>query len=207
MIFALKCPECNGNINLESDRKFGFCQYCGTKIMIDSVKNEIDEQKMDKVSNLFDFAIVDMRLGNFKSSYELFGKVLEINSSNFKALFLRELCNYRLYHNFENLKNVYLFCLRNADGESRNFCKSEFADILVEVSDYENSTEIVNCVLGLSKTLIGCETLDLKEYFSIFKNDAETFLKVNKWKIRSSERRKVSNIVNEYKKILSSINT
>lgn len=34
-LVSLKCPECGANINIESDRKECFCQYCGTKILID----------------------------------------------------------------------------------------------------------------------------------------------------------------------------
>lgn len=32
-IIALKCPNCNADIELDQDREFGFCNYCGTKIM------------------------------------------------------------------------------------------------------------------------------------------------------------------------------
>ncbi len=33
-IVALKCPHCGGDLQLDDSRQFGFCQYCGTKIMI-----------------------------------------------------------------------------------------------------------------------------------------------------------------------------
>ena len=32
---SLKCPECNANLEIEEGRKRCFCQYCGTKIMLD----------------------------------------------------------------------------------------------------------------------------------------------------------------------------
>lgn len=171
--------------------------------MIDSFKSDINEQKMDKTRNLFDFAIMEAQLGNHKNAYELFGKILEVDSANFKALFCRELCNYRLHQNFENLKKVYMFCLNNADKETRNFCQSEFADVLVEISDYENNPEIVGCVYNLAQTLIGCEDIELKDYLETFQKDAETFLKVNKWNIGISKRKEIANIINGYKKILT----
>lgn len=34
-ILSLKCPECNANLSIEGERKQCFCQYCGTKIIID----------------------------------------------------------------------------------------------------------------------------------------------------------------------------
>lgn len=32
---ALKCPSCGADINLDSSREFGFCSYCGMKIVQD----------------------------------------------------------------------------------------------------------------------------------------------------------------------------
>ena len=41
-VLAIKCPNCSGNISLDDDREFGFCQYCGTRIKIeDFVVNNI----------------------------------------------------------------------------------------------------------------------------------------------------------------------
>lgn len=33
-IIKLTCPNCNANLDLDSEREFGFCQYCGTKVYI-----------------------------------------------------------------------------------------------------------------------------------------------------------------------------
>ncbi|MBO4569216.1 MAG: hypothetical protein J5674_04580 [Candidatus Methanomethylophilaceae archaeon] len=33
-IVAIKCPSCHGDVQLDDSREFGFCVYCGTKIMI-----------------------------------------------------------------------------------------------------------------------------------------------------------------------------
>ena len=32
---SVKCPECNASLSIEEERKQCFCQYCGTKIIID----------------------------------------------------------------------------------------------------------------------------------------------------------------------------
>ena len=34
-LHVLKCPECNANIEIEEDRSFCYCQYCGCKIPVD----------------------------------------------------------------------------------------------------------------------------------------------------------------------------
>lgn len=35
-LVSLKCPECKADLSVEPGRKQCFCQYCGTKIMIDN---------------------------------------------------------------------------------------------------------------------------------------------------------------------------
>ena len=42
-LIALKCPNCGGSIDFDRSREFGFCQYCGTKIMI---QEEMEKQKI-----------------------------------------------------------------------------------------------------------------------------------------------------------------
>ena len=32
---AVKCPTCGADVNLDSSREFGYCTYCGTKIVQD----------------------------------------------------------------------------------------------------------------------------------------------------------------------------
>lgn len=34
-IVLLRCPHCNGELQFEDNREFGFCQYCGAKVMIE----------------------------------------------------------------------------------------------------------------------------------------------------------------------------
>lgn len=46
-IISLKCPECNANISIEKDRKYCFCQYCGTKIIIDDGSTVHTYRKID----------------------------------------------------------------------------------------------------------------------------------------------------------------
>ena len=34
-LISMKCPECKANLSVEEGRKYCFCQYCGTKIMLE----------------------------------------------------------------------------------------------------------------------------------------------------------------------------
>ena len=37
---ALKCPECNANLEIEDNLEFCFCKYCGCQIFVDDEKQE-----------------------------------------------------------------------------------------------------------------------------------------------------------------------
>ena len=47
-IISLKCPECNATLSIEGDRKYCFCQYCGTKILIDDGSTTHTYRKVDE---------------------------------------------------------------------------------------------------------------------------------------------------------------
>ena len=44
-LITLKCPECGADLEIQDDREFIFCQYCGRKIYMD----ESDVVKLAKI--------------------------------------------------------------------------------------------------------------------------------------------------------------
>jgi len=54
-IIALKCPNCGGNLEFEDSREFGFCQFCGTKVMI---REEINKTVNNTVNNFNSTTII-----------------------------------------------------------------------------------------------------------------------------------------------------
>lgn len=51
----MKCPACGGDLNIETDRDFLFCQFCGAKLMkddqrivIEHIERRIDEAEIEK---------------------------------------------------------------------------------------------------------------------------------------------------------------
>lgn len=44
-VVSLRCPHCGGDLELENSKEFGFCQFCGTKIMI---QKQIEKMKLDE---------------------------------------------------------------------------------------------------------------------------------------------------------------
>lgn len=54
-VVALKCPNCAGEIQLDSTREFGFCMYCGSKVLIQKEtdhRSDNDKQKIDAWTTL-----------------------------------------------------------------------------------------------------------------------------------------------------------
>lgn len=49
-IISLKCPECKADLSINEEREFCFCQYCGTKILLQNenefIYRNIDEAKV-----------------------------------------------------------------------------------------------------------------------------------------------------------------
>lgn len=46
---TFKCPSCDANLTFSDDREFGFCEYCGTKILLEDYRvtqRIIDEAKI-----------------------------------------------------------------------------------------------------------------------------------------------------------------
>ena len=49
---SCQCPNCNASLTFDDNREFGFCQYCGTKIILDDYRTMhrvIDEARIKEV--------------------------------------------------------------------------------------------------------------------------------------------------------------
>ena len=50
-LINLKCPECGAQLKVDPNREFVYCEYCGTKLLLDkeeSVSRTIDEAAIRK---------------------------------------------------------------------------------------------------------------------------------------------------------------
>lgn len=94
-VVALKCPSCDGKIEFDDSREFGFCSFCGTKVMI---QDEIQKIKVihtgsvvvddsGKIGNYLSLADSAMKNRNFEEAYNYYTKVLESNATLPDAVF------------------------------------------------------------------------------------------------------------------------
>ena len=79
---AAKCPNCNGDLQLPSDRLSAKCLYCGTDII---VREAIHAAGGVNVDNLLKLADAASSAGNSEEAYNYYTRVLEFDSTNHQA--------------------------------------------------------------------------------------------------------------------------
>ena len=167
VMVKLKCTECGGEISLDENREFGFCQYCGTKIYLDKSYNSIKE---DKENNYLDFAISEMKESNFEHAYDLINKCLEINFTNEKALFLKCICEYYFKGDFHKIASLYREKIKT-DSDNKDFYAYYFSDVLYDFSEEMMcSREDFFLVFELANTLIDVKGISVLDYIESFRD-------------------------------------
>ena len=68
-LIALRCPNCSGDIALDDSREFGFCLYCGTKIMVQKVV-KVETSVSAQLSNLKPIVEKSFQDGKLEKSLE-----------------------------------------------------------------------------------------------------------------------------------------
>lgn len=108
---AAKCPNCGATVDLSEDREFGFCTYCGTKIIQDKVviehRGKVSVDGIANVSTVLDRAYLFIEDGKFTEASTYLEKALDINPRCSKAYLGKLLCQYQL-SNIDRLKESAL---------------------------------------------------------------------------------------------------
>lgn len=81
---VLKCPSCNAEIQLDDEREFGFCQYCGTKIQLNQtiLHKHSGEVKLDGIStvrSLCKKGFMEIEAKDFYAASDTFDKAAEMD--------------------------------------------------------------------------------------------------------------------------------
>lgn len=94
-IIALLCPHCAGKIELDDTREFGFCQYCGTKIMIEHQKQQAGDYQTTKSARLKEQVRKLLSEGNYQAAKSVLNELKQIDSKDPEYLLLDIECLYR----------------------------------------------------------------------------------------------------------------
>lgn len=82
-MIELKCPNCKADIELDETRDFGFCRYCGTKVLIEPNKSKVDG--IAGIDNLLLRAEQFYKENNFTKALEYYNRVLDVDINNLHA--------------------------------------------------------------------------------------------------------------------------
>lgn len=85
----VSCPSCGGDVELSGDREYGFCTFCGSKIVRDKIlvehKGNISLDGMASEKSLLERAFLFMESKDFINAQNYFERVLDINPHCSKA--------------------------------------------------------------------------------------------------------------------------
>lgn len=99
-LVSLKCPSCGADIELDESREFGFCTYCGTKIIqekqIVELKGKVEIEGVSTSAQILERAYILVEDRKYSEAEVYFDKVLELNPKCSEGYWGKMLCEYRV---------------------------------------------------------------------------------------------------------------
>lgn len=137
----LTCPNCGADIQLDETKEYGFCTYCGTKIMQDKLviehKGKISIDGIVSEQSYLDRAFIFIGDSSFFQATVYLDKVLDLNPYCSKAYIGKLLCSLKL-ESIESLKKNATKPLDNYDDfqKAKKFAKADELEelLLLEAS-------------------------------------------------------------------------
>ena len=77
---ALKCPNCEANIQVDDGKDIGFCSYCGTQVQIEKVVEVYSEEEFDadRFGKLMEDSQAYLKMGNYFRAEEGFMEMIRL---------------------------------------------------------------------------------------------------------------------------------
>ncbi len=93
-LISLKCPNCAGDIELDDTREFGFCMYCGSKVMITRDVNyiNIEMSVKDQRANLKPLALAYCKRGEFDKAEDITRQLVFANAADAEIWIIDGVC-------------------------------------------------------------------------------------------------------------------
>lgn len=92
----VSCPSCGGDVELSGDREYGFCTFCGSKIVRDKIlvehKGNISLNGVANEKTLLERAFLFIESKDFINAQNYFERVLDINPRCSKAYMGKLMC-------------------------------------------------------------------------------------------------------------------
>ena len=116
-MISLRCPSCNGELELPENLERAHCLYCGTKILLQESDIPSDRNKIEKYRELSKTALETQ---NYQEAVDYCNKVLELNPKDIESWIDKGIATYKLSSPNENKHNVALGYLNKASQISPN---------------------------------------------------------------------------------------
>ena len=84
---AAKCPQCGGDLQLDSQMETGFCMHCGSKITVQEAIRAVRIDNTQMVATWMKMGDLAAESGNNSEAYEYYTKVFEVQPENWWAIF------------------------------------------------------------------------------------------------------------------------
>ncbi len=98
-IKALRCPQCNAELELDDEKEFGYCNHCGTKVMLHEVVEHTGSVQLDMSAQGRNRILLGNRAfeaGNWKEACDCFTRGLEDLPDDVTALYRKAICTVQL---------------------------------------------------------------------------------------------------------------
>lgn len=89
VLIALKCPNCNGDIQLDDKNEFGFCMYCGSKVLLqEKLRQQVVLDNSNKIEGLLNTADCFYQDGSKNNAYDYAKQAISIDADTARAWYL-----------------------------------------------------------------------------------------------------------------------
>lgn len=90
-LIALKCPNCGGDVQFKDNMQYGFCIYCGCKIINEHKSIIVSANNSEELKSTIVLAETSIRSGDYQRASELVQKALETDSEISDAWYIKAL--------------------------------------------------------------------------------------------------------------------
>lgn len=120
---AVKCPNCGAEVNLDESREFGFCTYCGTKVVQEKIvvehRGQVSVDGISTKENVLERADNYIAQGDFERATIYYNKALDLDPKSAIVYWKLLLCRLKLKSDeqmlqlYANPSSAYSIDLKN----------------------------------------------------------------------------------------------
>lgn len=138
-IIAMKCPQCGADVQLDETRDFGFCTFCGTKVMQEKIivehSGSVKVDTSEELKKLYIAARNSAEAGDTTAALDYYRKITTRDPNSWEALF------YSVIFGLNGIKNGEI---KSAAIRISNCLPKVFELILKYVDDISAQKDAVN---------------------------------------------------------------